>query len=200
MMPDVRVLTLWKDQKINEEETLVLRRLCEDIRVPFDEERKNEIRTLVDAFLSMDEAAGLAAPQIGISRKIIIFRNKGFNDKGWSKSEDDYELLINPRITQARGEMVTMTEGCLSCPEIQVEVSRFPEIKVKAIDISGRKINRRYTDYVARVAQHEIDHLAGKLIIDCEGPLYIPKQKQEFFEKTFEKMKAVTGDGDSRNI
>ncbi|MGZ3607347.1 MAG: peptide deformylase [Syntrophales bacterium] len=198
-MSEVKVLTLWKDDKINEEEALVLRRLCEDIRVPFDEERKKEIRVLVDAFLSMDEAAGLAAPQIGISKKIIIFRNKGFNEKGWSKSEGDYELLINPRITQARGEMVTATEGCLSCPEIQVEVSRFPEIKVKAFDISGRKINKRYTDYVARVAQHEIDHLEGKLIIDCEGPLYIPKQKQEFFERTFEKIRAVTGNGISQN-
>ncbi|MGZ6248435.1 MAG: peptide deformylase [Syntrophales bacterium] len=198
-MSEVKVLTLWKDDKINEEEALVLRRLCEDIRVPFDEERKKEIRVLVDAFLSMDEAAGLAAPQIGISKKIIIFRNKGFNEKGWSKSEGDYELLINPRITQARGEMVTATEGCLSCPEIQVEVSRFPEIKVKAFDISGRKINKRYTDYVARVAQHEIDHLEGRLIIDCEGPLYIPKQKQEFFERTFEKIRAVTGNGISQN-
>jgi peptide deformylase len=148
----------------------------------------------------MDEAAGLAAPQIGISKKIIIFRNKGFNEKGWSKSESDYELLINPRITQARGEMVTMTEGCLSCPEIQVEVSRYPEIKVKAFDVTGRKINRRYTDYVARVAQHEIDHLEGKLIIDCEGALYVPKQKQEFFERTFEKIKAVTGNDASRNV
>jgi peptide deformylase len=199
-MSGVRVLTLWKDDKINEEEALVLRKLCEDIRVPFDEERKKEIMTLVDAFLSMDEAAGLAAPQIGISKKIIIFRNKGFDEKGWSKSEGDYELLINPRITQARGEMVTMTEGCLSCPEIQVEVGRFPEVKVKAFDISGRKINKRYTGYVARVAQHEIDHLEGKLIIDCEGALYVPKQKQEFFERTFEKIKAVTGDGTSRNI
>ena len=198
-MSDVRVLTLWKDEGINEEEAFILRRLCEDIRVPFDEERKKEIKTLVEAFLSMDEAAGLAAPQIGISKKIVIFRNKGFNEKGWSKNESDYELLINPRITQARGEMVTMAEGCLSCPEIQVEVSRYPEIKVKAFDVTGRKINRRYTDYLARVAQHEIDHLEGKLIIDCEGALYVPKQKQEFFERTFEKMKAVAGDDASRN-
>ena len=198
-MSDVRVLTLWKDESINEEEALILRKLCEDIRVPFDEERKKEIRTLVEAFLSMDEAAGLAAPQIGISKKIIIFRNKGFNEKGWSKSESDYELLINPRITQARGEMVTMAEGCLSCPEIQVEVSRYPEIKVKAFDVAGRKINRRYTDYLARVAQHEIDHLEGKLIIDCEGALYVPRQKQEFFARTFEKIKAVAGSDASRN-
>ncbi|HET6461251.1 MAG TPA: peptide deformylase [Syntrophales bacterium] len=199
-MSDVRVLTLWKDEKINEEEALLLRRLCEDVRVPFDKERKKEIRALVDAFLSMGEAAGLAAPQIGISKKIIIFRNKGFDEKDWSKSEADYELLINPRITQARGEMVTMTEGCLSCPEIQVEVSRYPEIKVKAFDLAGRKINRRYTDYVARVAQHEIDHLEGKLIVDCEGALYVPKQRQEFFVRTIEKIKAVTGNGIFRNI
>ncbi len=183
-MPDVRVLTLWKDERINEEEALLLRRLCEDIRIPFDEERKKEIRALVDAFLSMDEAAGLAAPQIGISKKIIIFRNKGFHEKGWSKSESDYELLINPRITQA----------------IQVEVSRHPEIKVRAFDATGRRINKRYTDYVARVAQHEIDHLEGRLIIDCEGALYVPKQKQEFFEKTFDKMKVAAGNGISRNI
>jgi peptide deformylase len=196
----VRVFTLWKNERINEEETLILRRVCDDIQVPFDEERKKEIGTLVDAFLSMDDAAGLAAPQIGISKKIIIFRNKGFNEKGWSKSESDYELLINPRITQARGELVTMTEGCLSCPEIQVEVSRYPEIKVRAFDATGRRINKRYTDYVARVAQHEIDHLEGRLIIDCEGALYVPKQKQEFFEKTFEKLKVSTGNGISRNI
>ena len=199
-MSEARVLTLWRDEKINEEEALLLRRLCEDIRVPFDEERKKEIKALVEAFLSMDEAAGLAAPQIGISRKIIIFRNKGFNEKGWSKNESDYELLINPRITQTRGEIVTMAEGCLSCPEIQVEVSRYPEIKVRAFDVTGRRISKRYTDYVARVAQHEIDHLEGKLIIDCEGALYVPKQKQEFFERTFEKMKAAAGRDISRNI
>jgi len=199
-MSEARVLTLWRDEKINEEEALLLRRLCEDIRVPFDEERKKEIKALVEAFLSMDEAAGLAAPQIGISRKIIIFRNKGFNEKGWSKNESDYELLINPRITQTRGEIVTMAEGCLSCPEIQVEVSRYPEIKVRAFDVTGRRISKRYTDYVARVAQHEIDHLEGKLIIDCEGTLYVPKQKQEFFERTFEKMKAAAGRDISRNI
>jgi peptide deformylase len=200
MMSDVRVLTVWKDYKINEEEALILKRLCEDIRVPLDEARKKEIRTLVDAFLSMDEAAGLAAPQIGISKKIIIFRNKGFDEKGWSKSENDYELLINPRITHAGAEMVTMAEGCLSCPEIQVEVSRSSEITVKAFDISGRKISKRYKDYIARVAQHEIDHLNGKLIIDYEGVRHIPRQKQEFFERTFGKIKAVTGNGISRNI
>ena len=189
MMSKVKVLTLWNNDGINEEQALVLRKLCGDIPVPFDEKTKREIKTLIDAFLALDDAAGLAAPQIGIIKKIIIFRNKGFDEKGWSKSEDDYDLLVNPRITQNQGEMVTMAEGCLSCPEIQVEVSRFPEIKVRAYDVNGRKINKRYADYPARVAQHEIDHLEGRLIIDYEGARIIPKQKQEFFERTFNKIK-----------
>jgi peptide deformylase len=199
-MSKVKVLTLWNNDGINEEQTLVLRKLCGDIPVPFDEKTKREIKTLIDAFLALDDAAGLAAPQIGITKRIIIFRNKGFDEKGWSKSEDDYDLLVNPRITQARGEMVMLAEGCLSCPEIQVEVSRFPEIKVRAYDVNGRKINKRYIDYPARVAQHEIDHLEGRLIIDYEGARIIPKQKQEFFERTFNKIKTDTSDGISRNI
>lgn len=196
-MLKVRVLTLWNKETINEEDTLVLRKPCGDIPVPFNEETKKDIKTLVEAFLTMDDAAGLAAPQIGISKRIVIFRNKGFDKKGWSKNAEDYDLLVNPRITQARGELVTMAEGCLSCPEIQVEVSRFPEIKVRAVDVNGRKINKRYIDYPARVAQHEIDHLEGRLIIDYEGALFIPKQRKDFFEKTFNKLRT---DADNKGL
>ena len=182
-----KILTLWNDEKINEEETRILRKPSLEIPVPFDEERKRDIKTLIDTFLGRDDGVGLAAPQIGILRRIIVFRNKGFDEKSWSKTEKDYDVLINPRITQARGDMVTMAEGCLSCPEIQVEISRFPEIKVRACDTSGRKISRRYTDYLARIVQHEIDHLDGKLIVDYDGALYIPKKKQEFFAAFFSK-------------
>lgn len=199
-MSKVKVFTVWNDDTINEEETSVLRRPCADIPVPYDEKRKKEIKTLIDAFLSMNDAAGLAAPQIGISNRIIIFRNKGFDEKNWSKSDDDYDVLVNPRITQTRGDLVTMAEGCLSCPEIQVEVSRFPEIKVRAHDINGKKISKRYTDYLARVVQHEIDHLEGKLIIDHEGALYIPKQRKDFFDKIFKEMNPVPDNTDSNTI
>jgi len=182
-----KVLTLWNGEKINEEETRILRKPSSEIPVPFDEERKRDIKTLIDTFLEREDGVGLAAPQIGILRRIIVFRNKGFDEKSWSKTEKDYDVLINPRITQARGDMVTMAEGCLSCPEIQVEISRFPEIKVRACDTAGRKISRRYTDYLARIVQHEIDHLDGKLIVDYDGALYIPKKKQEFFAAFFGK-------------
>ena len=193
-MPKRKVLTIWNSEGINEEDILVLRKPCADIAAPFDESRKRDIKKLIDAFLSLNEAVGLAAPQIGISKRIIIFRNKEFKDKEWSKSESDYDVLINPRITQMRGELVTMAEGCLSCPEIQVEVGRFPEIKVRAYDQRGRKISKRYTDYLARVVQHEIDHLEGKLIIDYEGTMYIPKERQDFFARIFKQSETVADD------
>jgi peptide deformylase len=101
-MSKVKVLTVWSDTAINEEATRVLRKSCAEMPVPFDAKRKRDIKTLIDDFLAMNDAVGLAAPQIGISKKVIIFRNKGFNEKGWSKSESDYDVLVNPRITQAR--------------------------------------------------------------------------------------------------
>lgn len=178
------VLTLWNEEGINEEDTSVLRKKSSEVPSPLDKESRNAVRTLIDSFLGRDDASGLAAPQIGITKRIIVFRNKGFGEKGKIKP-DDFEVLINPRITQARGEKVTMAEGCLSCPEIQVEVGRFPEVKIRALNAKGEKISKRYLDYVARVVQHEIDHLDGKLIVDYEGDLYYPKSKEKLFKKIF---------------
>jgi peptide deformylase len=186
-MPPKHVLTLWKGDAVNEEEARLLRISCADLPVPLDAHGKKDVATLLNAFLERDDALGLAAPQIGIAKRIIVFRNKGFDDKSaWTKSEDDYDVLINPRITQSRGELVYLAEGCLSCPDIQVEVGRFPEIKVRAGDINGHKINKRYNDFLARIVQHEIDHLNGKLIIDHEGSLSYPEKRSGFFEKLFQ--------------
>lgn len=179
-----RVLTLWNKEGMDEKDTAVLRKKSTDVPAPFNKEARAVVQTLIDSFLARDDASGLAAPQIGITKRIIAFRIKDFGEKGKIKP-DAFEVLINPRITQARGEKIKMTEGCLSCPDIQVEISRFPEIKVRALNARGEKISKRYIDYVARVVQHEIDHLDGKLIVDYEGDLYYPQDKQDFFEKIF---------------
>jgi peptide deformylase len=184
IMAKGKVLTLWDEAGINEKDASVLRKKSAEIPAPLDKEARAAIQTLIDSFLARDDASGLAAPQIGITKRIIVFRTKGFGEKEKVKP-DDFEVLINPRITQERGEKVTMAEGCLSCPEIQVEISRSPEIKVRALNAKGEKISKRYLDYVARVVQHEVDHLDGRLIVDYEGNLYYPKNKQGFFEKLF---------------
>jgi peptide deformylase len=185
-MSSKRVLALWDEKGENAKDTSVLRKKSDELPMPLDKKSLEIIKILIDSFLERDDAVGLAAPQIGINKRIIVFRNKGF-DEGKSKIKDpnDFEVLVNPRITQARGDKVSGVEGCLSCPDIQVEISRFPEIKVRALDAKGKKINIRYLDYVARVIQHEIDHLDGKLIVDYGGDIYYPKSKQLFFEKLF---------------
>lgn len=76
-----------------------------------------------------------------------------------------------------------MAEGCLSCPEVRVEIARYPEIKVRGFDQYGQKVNKRYLDYVARIVQHEIDHLEGKLIVDYQGAIYVPKKKLAVFDR-----------------
>ena len=186
-MPTKRVLALWNEEGVNAKDTSVLRKKSVDLPVPLDKESKEIIQTLIDFFLERDDAVGLAAPQIGINKRVIVFRAKGFEEgQKKIKNINDIEVFVNPRINQTRGEKVTGTEGCLSCPDIQVEISRFPEIKVRALDAKGEKINKRYLDYVARVIQHEIDHLDGKLIVDY-GDIYYPKSKQLFFEKLFKE-------------
>jgi peptide deformylase len=184
-MSTKRVLTLWNDEGESPKDISVLRKKSVELPVPLDKESREIIKTLIDAFMERDDASGLAAPQIGINKRVIVFRTKG-SEGGQKKIKDinDIEVLVNPRINQTRGEKVTMAEGCLSCPDVQVEVSRFPEIKVRALDAKGEKTNKRYLDFVARVIQHEIDHLDGRLIVDY-GDIYYPKSKQLFFEKLF---------------
>jgi peptide deformylase len=186
-MPKHKVLTLWNEEQINEEDTRILRTTCSEVPVPLDAETKRAIGKLRDAFLERDDAVGLAAPQIGIGKRIIAFRFRNFDDKDPALRSQDYEILVNPRITQARGEPVLGEEGCLSCPDIRVEISRHPEIKVRACNIDGKKVSKRYLDFAARVVQHEMDHLEGKLIVDYDGSVFVPKKRQNFFEKFFQE-------------
>ncbi|MEA2013937.1 MAG: peptide deformylase [Thermodesulfobacteriota bacterium] len=177
---------LWDNEQINEEETRLLRRRADEIPVPFDEEGKKDIEILIDAFIERDDAAGLAAPQIGISKQVVIFKNGNFNDKlPLKKGEGNYDVLVNPRITQTRGDKEMAQEACLSCPDISVDVVRPTSIKVKAFDEKGNKINKRYTGFLSRVVQHEMDHLDGKLIVDRGTTLCFPKEKSLFFDKIF---------------
>ncbi len=177
---------LWENERINDDETRLLRRSADEIPIPFDEEAKRDVETLIDVFVGRDDAAGLAAPQIGISKRIVVFKNGNFNEKEPIKKGDGhYDVLVNPRITQIRGDTEKMQEACLSCPDISVDVTRATSIKVKAYNEKGEKINKRYTGFLARVVQHELDHLDGKLIIDRGTMIYFSKEKAHFFEKIF---------------
>ena len=102
---------------------------------------------------------GLAAPQVHISKKIIIFRNPDNAD------EDKIEItpLINPSLTPLGKETEDDWEGCLSIPDMQGLVRRFKRIKYSGFDLEGKVIENEVEGLHARVVQHEVDHLNGIL-------------------------------------
>lgn len=100
------------------------------------------------------EGIGLAAPQIGISKRIIVI------DPG-----DQYIEMINPEIIYREGEILGR-EGCLSVPGMVGWLNRAQKISVKGLDRNGEKLEIEAVDILARVFQHEIDHLEGILFPD----------------------------------
>lgn len=131
----------------------VLRERCKPVTKITDKTRK-----LIDDMIdTMYEAAGvgLAAPQVFVNQRIFVY------DIG-----DGPEALINPEIIQGEGEEVG-TEGCLSIPRLQGDVARRTRLVVTGLNRKGRPVRITAEDpYLARVFQHEIDHLNGILFID----------------------------------
>src|SRR6202034_2559570 len=101
---------------------------------------------------------GLAAPQIGISKRITVI------DLSFQKNPEEKIVLINPEIIFREGKQYE-EEGCLSLPEIREKVSRAAKVKVKAQDVNGEWFELDGEELLARAFQHEIDHLDGVLFI-----------------------------------
>ncbi|HYG59916.1 MAG TPA: peptide deformylase [Symbiobacteriaceae bacterium] len=118
------------------------------------------IRQLLDDMAeTMYEApgVGLAAPQVGVSKRIIVIDPQD--------EETGLFQLINPEIV-AREGWVQGTEGCLSLPGVVGDVYRFEKVKVVALDRNGRKVYIDAEGWLARIFQHEIDHLEGIMYTD----------------------------------
>jgi len=119
---------------------------------------------IADMFETMKHAngAGLAAPQIGVDLQVVIF---GFehNERYPDAPEVPETVLINPVITPLTQDMEEGWEGCLSVPGLRGVVPRFSNIRYTGFDPYGDPIDRTASGFHARVVQHEVDHLLGKL-------------------------------------
>jgi peptide deformylase len=106
--------------------------------------------------------AGLAAPQLGINKQIVVF---GFEkNRRYPDAESIEEtILINPTLTIIDHLEEEDWEGCLSVPGIRAKIPRYKKIRYQGFDRSGKLINRTVEGFHARVVQHECDHLTGKL-------------------------------------
>jgi peptide deformylase len=119
------------------------------------------VRDMDDTMRALD-GAGLAAPQIGVSLRVVIFevtRNPRYPDAG----EVPYTVLINPELTPLGDETGDGWEGCLSVPGLRGLVPRYRRLRYRGYDPNGLPIDRSVEGFHARVVQHEVDHLDGIL-------------------------------------
>jgi len=130
----------------------VLRRACAPVE-DFDAALEDVAAEML-ALMRAGNGIGLAAPQVGLSRQLLV-----------AEIEGQTLRLTNPRILSRSGES-QMPEGCLSLPGKQVLVTRDQEIRVLTYDLRGCKVEIAVSGLWARVIEHEIDHLQGVLIID----------------------------------
>jgi peptide deformylase len=110
--------------------------------------------------MRQEKGVGLAAPQVGKNIRLFVMNATG-------KPEDD-RVYINPLLTEAEGNEEA-EEGCLSIPELRVNIWRAKKLRIQAQDLTGQPVDHLEEGFVARVWQHEADHLNGILITDRMG-------------------------------
>lgn len=139
------------------------------------------IRRLLDDMaetMHANAGIGLAAPQVGVSKRVIIVDIDPTEDKEPASNLIEF---VNPKITEHDGE-IEWEEGCLSVPEFTVKIKRLEKIKVEALDRNGKEFTLDAEGLLSIAIQHELDHLNGKLIVDhasrLKRDLYLRKIKK----------------------
>jgi peptide deformylase len=135
--------------------------LAEPVRAFGTPELENLLLDMRDTMRDLN-GAGLAAPQIGVGLRVVIF---GFEANPRYPDEDavPFTVLINPSLAPLSAEEEEGWEGCLSVPGMRGLVPRFRELRYTGFDAAGAPIDRSVQDFHARVVQHEVDHLDGIL-------------------------------------
>ena len=127
-----------------------------------------------------NNGVGLAAPQLGVLQRIIVL------DPQTDEINTPY-VLINPTIISHADDLTELKEGCLSLPGLYLDISRPNEIVVEYMDINSEIQKLEATDFLAKIIQHEIDHLNGKLIIDHLSSLKKQLKIREYYKILKEK-------------
>ncbi|MGL4410589.1 MAG: peptide deformylase [Bacteroidales bacterium] len=146
----------------------VLRKVAQDI-TPEYPELKTLIANMYETMYKSD-GIGLAAPQIGLDIRLLVF---DLNDlkEDFPEYAGCKKVMINAEITEFFGEEVSREEGCLSLPNIHEAVKRQEGIKIRYFDENFVEKEEIFEGFIARVIQHEYDHLEGKLFIDHISPI-----------------------------
>lgn len=146
----------------------------------------DNIRKLMDDMVETmyhDHGVGLAAIQIGIAKRILVVDLQNNDDT--ERPVGFYPLFVaDPKIIDKSKELVVAVEGCLSLPEQRVEVARSESITIRFLDYNNSQQELKADGWLARVIQHEMDHLDGRLLID-----YLSNMKKDVALRKLKKLK-----------
>lgn len=151
----------------------VLRRKAHKVTT-FDQNLKNLINDMIE---TMREApgVGLAAPQVAVPSRVIVV------EYGDEENEEEKKLyvVINPELNFPTEEMVMGVEGCLSVPGLVGEVERYQDVVVRGLNRQGKPVKIKASGWLARIFQHEVDHLDGVVYTDKAMRVWQPKKEEE---------------------
>lgn len=145
----------------------VLRSVCSPVE-RFDQSLLDRIAAMQEV-MKQSGGVGLAAPQIGSLQRILVYRLPCESEEA-QDSQAAFRVLVNPEWESLDQGQQPAMEGCLSLPGIQLPVIRCYAIRVTGQDHLGRPVDFQAQDLEARIIQHEVDHLDGKLILDRVDP------------------------------
>jgi peptide deformylase len=143
-----------------------------------------KLQTLIDDMIeTMRDApgVGLAAPQVGISERLIVveyYETEQAEEAG-EEAKKKVWVLLNPGIAKASEEKVMGIEGCLSVPNLVGEVERHESVQIKGLNRHGQPMRIKAKGWLARIFQHEIDHLNGVVFTDLATHVWLPETEEE---------------------
>jgi peptide deformylase len=149
------------------------------------EELTSDLATLVHGMydtMAVEDGVGLAAPQVGVRKRLFTFDLHEGDGPG---------VVINPEIVESSGEVVS-DEGCLSVPGYRFEIMRAERVTMRGLDLAGDEVILEGDDLLARMIQHEIDHLDGILVLDRVEP---EVRREALREMRTREMPAPVGGG-----
>lgn len=138
-----------------------------------------ELQTLIDDMIETMRSApgvGLAAPQVNVSQRVIVVE---FGDEEDEEIPPKLYVVVNPEIKRPSRETSLGTEGCLSIPDLLGEVDRPVSATVRGINRRGHPIKIKASGWLARIFQHEVDHLNGVLFIDLAERIFTLEEQED---------------------
>ena len=130
---------------------------------------KKLIEDMVETMHHAD-GCGLAAPQVGISKRILVVDGNDLTDR-FPELKGFHREMINPRFTFESDDKCAYEEGCLSIPNVDAEISRPKRIRVRYVNTDFEEVEEEFDGFAARMIQHEMDHLEGILFVDHASPI-----------------------------